>query len=171
MEKIEKLKREFAEEIAREIGYGKLSGEKPYETLNRVITYIRKVTGKDNQKQPEDKKELHHHFTNEGKCIRCGVDIEHCTEQCFQPEKQEEWKNIINSLITSANLGDKENISYWVSRLNDYREILLSERTFSTKELDAIRGYQREVFENYPWMSELDGRIKRKLDKLLKEEE
>jgi hypothetical protein len=171
MEKIEKLKREFAEEIAREIGYGKLSGEKPYETLNRVITYIRKVTGKDNQKQPEDKKELHHHFTNEGKCIRCGVDIEHFTEQCFQPEKQEEWRERLNiewdrhyDVFIDGEIATP-------TQLEDFISQLLSERTFTKKELDAIRGYQREVFENYPWMSELDGRIKRKLDKLLKEEE
>jgi len=44
---IEKAREELADEVAREIGYGKLSGEEHYKTLNRVIKLISKL--KDNK--------------------------------------------------------------------------------------------------------------------------
>jgi len=44
---IKKAREEVADEVAREIGYGKLSGEEYYKTLNRVIKLISKL--KDNK--------------------------------------------------------------------------------------------------------------------------
>ena len=46
-EELEKAREEVADEVAREIGYGKLSGEEHYKTLNRVIKLISKL--KDNK--------------------------------------------------------------------------------------------------------------------------
>jgi len=42
-QEIEKAREEVADEVAREIGYGKLSGEEYYKTLNRVIKLISKL--------------------------------------------------------------------------------------------------------------------------------
>ena len=47
LEELEKAREEMADEVAREIGYGKLSGEEHYKTLNRVIKLISKL--KDNK--------------------------------------------------------------------------------------------------------------------------
>ena len=46
-EELDKAREEVADEVAREIGYGKLSGEEHYKTLNRVIKLISKL--KDNK--------------------------------------------------------------------------------------------------------------------------
>lgn len=46
-QELEKAREELADEVAREIGYGKLSGEEHYKTLNRVIKLISKL--KDNK--------------------------------------------------------------------------------------------------------------------------
>ena len=42
-QEIEKAREGLADEVAREIGYGKLSGEEYYKTLNRVIKLISKL--------------------------------------------------------------------------------------------------------------------------------
>ncbi len=46
-QELDKAREEVADEVAREIGYGKLSGEEHYKTLNRVIKLISKL--KDNK--------------------------------------------------------------------------------------------------------------------------
>jgi len=42
-QELDKAREELADEVAREIGYGKLSGEEYYKTLNRVIKLISKL--------------------------------------------------------------------------------------------------------------------------------
>ena len=85
-----------------------------------------------------------------------------------KPEKQEEWREELLDLIDeNGRVEDLEDVEFLYVTIRDFISQLLSERTFTKKELEQLRRW----YEVYGWDSgEVNDRTIDKVSKLLKTE-